>query len=148
MSSSELLTQTEVAELLNVNRHMLSKAAPYLPDFPVLEQVGGRRRRYRRAEILAWSQDRDVKALVSAGGSQARAGEVDAAAAAFNQLATRFIKGDFAPPELQQQYQLKKIIARQCRRVPRRVVRYVPDWAQDQRSGYEHPESITITRHK
>ncbi|WP_155931103.1 hypothetical protein [Methylomonas sp. 11b] len=49
MTDSDQLSQAQVAELLDVNRHMLSKAAPYLPDFPIARQVGGRRRRYQRA---------------------------------------------------------------------------------------------------
>jgi hypothetical protein len=34
----------------------------------------------------------------------------------FNRLAQRFIRGEFDRPELQRQYQLKKIASRHCRR--------------------------------
>ncbi|OQW74833.1 MAG: hypothetical protein BVN35_09460 [Proteobacteria bacterium ST_bin11] len=148
MNDSEELSQAQIAELLGVNRHMLSKAAPYLPDFPIARQVGGRRRRYQRAEILAWAEGRDVKALVSAGGSQARAGGLDDKAAAFNTRCREFISGAFVSQAQQQQNKLKRLISRQCHRPgQRRAYAIVPDWAQDQR-GTEIPQTKIIERTK
>jgi predicted DNA-binding transcriptional regulator AlpA len=147
MSAAEELTQAEVAELLGVNRHMLSKAAPYLQGFPSAGQIGGHRRRYQRAEILAWREGRDVKAEVSAAGSLARAGQPDAEETAFNQLSRAFLVGAYDSPQQRDTVEFKKLVARQCKKPGGRlVITIVPDWMQDQR-GFEPPKTKIIERH-
>jgi len=97
--------------------------------------------------VLAWAQGRDVKALVSAGGSQARAGGLDDESTQFNARCRALITGAFAPADQRSRTELKKLVARQCHKPGKRlIVTIVPDWMQDQR-GFETPKTKIIERH-
>ncbi|NOV29199.1 hypothetical protein [Methylomonas sp. ZR1] len=145
----EHLSQAEVAELMDVNKHMLSKAIPYLPGFPKTQSVPGQAgnfRRYSRKQILAWCKNRDVKKEVSIAGSQARAGQSNETDQRFNAACRLFITGAYVGPTQRNRIALKKIAARQCYKPGKRlIITIVPDWMQDQR-GYNEPQTKIIER--
>ncbi|WP_446807989.1 hypothetical protein ACH50O_11780 [Methylomonas sp. 2BW1-5-20] len=137
------ITQKQAAERLGVNKDALSKAMPYLAGFPEKEQRG-KARLYLEKAVMNWAKDRDVPQLVKAAVAISRGGKA-ALLHTFNANCRRFITGQFAAAEQRNQIELKKLVARQCRKPVRRVVTIIPDWTQDQR-GNEIPQTKIIER--
>ena len=137
-SNDELIMQRDAADILGINRSVLSVALPLIDDFPKTRRVG-KQRRYLRSEIIAWAKGKDVKRITQEAWNRRRrpnghiinsSFDLEAARAKTLALSKRLFAGEFATAEQRDAFALRRLTAKTCKPKTVRIC-ITPDWMTD-----------------
>lgn len=143
MLDDDKLYQYQVAEMMGVHKTEFGRLRVFLPAFPAMKKIG-KTRFFRKADIMAWMQANDFRALIKqarslehartrrpqVGRNQPLSPETEAAIARSLALSRRWLAGEFATAEQKQAHALRK---RAAKTVPPQThtVRVAAQWYRD-----------------